>query len=336
MRTRVNILYILLWVLVILFSFSMFPVWRINVAFSGALVTGIGYWLYGKRYRFLLAGSWIIYHSSLCEVYGDILESYQSRFFANLLMVLLAFLISELRENYDFQKETTKKLDDAVAARNREWAVLVAGLIDRRERMRNEQGEELHNGVGQEMTGIQLYCEMLSEKAAATRNPAESLIASLRAGAQETHRIIRWTARTLFPVKIAEAGLLASLRELVSCLEESQDVEFAIEADTDSFPIPNVTALQLYRIAQETLFYVLKHTDARKICLDLEEQAHEYRLDIIHNGQKIGCGDTMGVDIRVIEYRLRKILGVMTTSSPHAGLEKITYTVPRAVHNVIC
>jgi len=336
MRNRVTILYLSLWVLAIVFSFAMFPVWRINVAFSGALVAGIGYWLYGKRYRFFLAFVWIVYLFSLSEVYGDLLEDYQARLFANLLIVLLAFLIGEMRENYDFQKEATNNLENAVAARNAEWTVLVAGLIDRRERMRIEQGEELHNGVGQEMTGIQLYCEMLAENAATPSNPSAALIASLRARAQEIHRIIRWTARTLFPVKIAETGMLASLRELLSCLEESRNVEFVIEANTERFTLPSVTALQLYRIAQETLFYVLEHSDARKICIDLEVQANACRLDISHNGKSTEFGCNKSVDIRVIEYRLRKILGGMTASNPHADLEKITYTVPYAGHGVRC
>lgn len=331
MRARVTILYILLWALVIVFSFTMFPVWRSNVAFSGAVVTGIGFWLYGRRYALLFVLFWVIYQCSLCEVYADLLEYYQSRLVVNVLMVLLAYLIGGLRDNYDFLKETTKKLDKTVADQNRQLDVLVAGLIDRRERIRIEQGEELHDGVGQEMTGIQLYCESLAEKIPTTPNPAASLISSLSANARETHRIIRWTSRTLFPVKIVEIGLLAALRELVSCLEETQGVEFIIEANTESFDIPSTTALQFYRIAQESLFYILDHADASRIHIELEVQPHECQLDIIHNGKHLEFNCDKGVDIRVIEYRLKKILGVMTTSNPSSQIRKITYTVPQKV-----
>lgn len=329
-------MYILLGVLVVVFSFAMFPVWLSNVEFSGAIVAGIGYWMYGKRYRFHLAFLWIIYNFALSEVYADILEDYQSRLFANLLMVLMAFLIGELREHYDLQKEATKRLDDTVAEQNRQLDFLVAGLIERRERTRIEQGEELHNGVGQEMTGIQLYCETLAERMPALPDPAASMIFSLRDRARETHRIVRWTARTLFPVKINEIGLLAALRELVSCLEEAQGVEFIIGANTEAFDISTTTALQFYRIAQETLFYLLEHSDASRIRIDFEAQPRAYRLEITHNGKHLEFGSDKGVDVRVIEYRLRKISGIMTTSHIHAGLKKIIYLVPQESDKLVC
>jgi glucose-6-phosphate-specific signal transduction histidine kinase len=330
MSPRVTILYALLWILVIAFSFVMFPVWRLNVEFSGVIAVGLGYWLYGKKCRFLLAFSWIIYHFSLCEFYADILVYYQSRFFPPILVILLAWLVGELRENHDFLKETNEKLDKAVANQNRTLDALVAKLIDRRESMRIEQGEELHNGIGQEMTGIQLYCEALADKIAAAPNAiASSLIFSLRARARETHELVRWTARTLFPIKIAETGLLAALRELVAFLEESPGVEFTIEANTESLNMPDTTALQLYRISQETIFYILNNSAASNICINLVVQPYEYRLDISHNSKlnKFGCDKD--VDIRVIEYRLKKISGIMATSNPHYCLNKITYTIPQ-------
>jgi glucose-6-phosphate-specific signal transduction histidine kinase len=308
----------------------MYPTWPSSVGIPVFALLGIGGWLFGRTRGFMIIIGMTLYHFLLWNVlYGDILVLYQATALGPVLLISIVWLSGTLRENQEAIKETNRTLDQLVHSRNAELNAVTAVLLDRTEKMRIEIGEELHNGIGQEMTGIQLYCSSLAEQMVKEHNPTASLALSLRARAQQTHELVRWAARTLFPVKIGEMGLLSALHELASCLEESKQVKFFITDDHGPLDIPDNTALQLYRICQETALYILNRSDASCINIELVELPAEYKLIISHNSESLEFKRHKDVDAQLIEYRLNKVSGTMTVDTHQRYTKKFTVSLSR-------
>lgn len=317
------------WGIYLILALIFFPFIGVNTLIPSLLLFGISGWLHGSTSGMALCIPFLVYRFLLCNIiYPEYYDFYEDRAFGTFMMAASAWLGGSLRSNHDALKSANSALQEIIVSRNMELNALATVLIDRTEKMRIEISEELHNGIGQEMTGIQLYCSALAEQMVEEQNPSASLAFSLRTRARQTHELVRWISRTLFPVKIGEIGLLEALRELTSCLEESKQISFTISENSISNEIPNYAALQLYRICQETIIYILNHSSATAIDIRLRENGEVYSIIISHNCGHLVFDSENNVDARLIEYRLVAMSANMAAQT-YDGEEQISFSMPK-------
>jgi signal transduction histidine kinase len=326
---RTKLAYGVLWFVYILFSFTLFPLWKINVLIPVVPLIGLGGWLFGSTTGLVLIMPALAYHYGVCEAYADILVYYESRAFGTLILIVVVFLTGKLRRNHIAIREAHAALDQTVQTRNRELNDLAESLIKNAEQTRVELGQELHDGIGQYLTGIKLYCSSITDELLVKANPLAALSDTLSIRAEHTQSMIRRAARTLFPVKIGETGLPSALNELAACFEETSNISLSVNVPADCPDIPETTALQLYRICQETVLHILNHSLANRIAVELDALANDYHLIITHNGKHSNLPGNSDVQTRLIEYRLQRISGTLRMDATVHGREKIIYLIPR-------
>ena len=178
-------------------------------------------------------------------------------------------------------------------------------------------GQELHDGLGQQLTGLGLLATSLVNKAS---KPEFELATRLAAGLQEAISQVRALSRGLMPVDIDSEGFTNSLENLVANIRAQSDIEIVLQIGQRIRVSDSSTALHLYRITQEAINNAIKHARARRI--NVEIGIHEGRgyLSVADDG--IGFARSIekiqGLGLRIMKHRCSLIDANCTIESSHA------------------
>ncbi len=197
------------------------------------------------------------------------------------------------------QDITARKFaEDALARRTRELALSNKWLEEEaRERQLLEKnflmaiemelaqvGLELHDDLGQDLTGIALLTKTLERRLAEAGIPAAADAARI---SELTNRAIRHTrmiSHGLSPYIWGTEGLVAALAQLAGDINSLGEVECHADLDKDIVIAEEVVARNLYRIAQESVNNALKHGRAKRITLTLSQTARNLNLTVTDDG----------------------------------------------------
>src|ERR1700722_705517 len=200
---------------------------------------------------------------------------------------------------------------------------LEATLLDAIGHEQRRLGDDLHDGLGQELTGLSL---LLSAFVNSTRHGKRLEVTDLERAldvAQHALQSCRSIARGLSPVNETEGGLIAGLRELVARLKTGSGptLDFTtIEATR--LGLSPAASDHLFRIAQEAITNALKHAHANSIKVTLDIEPASVRLEIRDDGEGLTLPEVSatGLGLRTMSYRA-SLLGAKfhITRLDHAG-----------------
>jgi two-component system, NarL family, sensor histidine kinase UhpB len=131
---------------------------------------------------------------------------------------------------------------------------------------RRRIARELHDEIGQLLTGLILRGETLARRAP---EEVRADIVGLREGAREAAEEVRLIARRLRPEALDELGLQSALLALSTTVAERGGLEVQRRFERD-LPLTAEEELVIYRVAQESLTNVVRHAQARRVTLTLE------------------------------------------------------------------
>jgi two-component system, NarL family, sensor histidine kinase UhpB len=134
---------------------------------------------------------------------------------------------------------------------------------------RRRIARELHDEIGQLLTGLILRGETLARRAP---EEVRADVVALREGAREAAEEVRLIARRLRPEALDELGLQSALLALCTSVEETSGLEVERRLARD-LPLTAEEELVIYRVAQESLTNVVRHARARRVSLTLEVDA---------------------------------------------------------------
>jgi len=244
-------------------------------------------------------------------------------------------------------------VSEVVTEGRRVFTGLVRDITDRRMlerellRIQTEErqriGQDLHDGLGQMLTGTGLIAQQLARRLAAEGSPAASDAEEIVGLIREADQHARSLARGLVPVDLEKDGLPAALARLT----RQAETLFAITCTLDVIgPAEEVArtlqeATHLYRIAQEAISNAVRHGRARRVAVTLAAGAEQLRLRVEDDGTGIAVSivaggpdrpaqsdEHRGMGVRIMHYRAR-ILGGTLEIRP--GAERgtvVTCTVP--------
>jgi signal transduction histidine kinase len=150
-------------------------------------------------------------------------------------------------------------------------------------------GQELHDGLGQQLTGIAFLVSSLSDTLGAKAAPEEPIINQVKNLLCEAMSVIRSLSRGLYPVALETGGLSSALQHLAEYAQMTSGVECTHRVTASTIIVDKAIALNLYRIAQEAVCNSLRHSQAQRIEIKLSEAGEQYMLSIEDNG--IGLPD---------------------------------------------
>ena len=128
-------------------------------------------------------------------------------------------------------------------------------------------GQDLHDGTGQELTGLAMMSERLAGELAAKQLPESKLAANIVDGLEEALSHVRALSKGLVPVEVDAEGLMIALSELASRTSDIHGVDCRFECDEPVCILDNQTAMHLYRLSQEAVTNAVKHSRGRNITI---------------------------------------------------------------------
>ena len=198
--------------------------------------------------------------------------------------VLFAGVVSKLGT---LVRELDRRVDERTAAYKREMVErrrLDQEIAQVADRERRRLGHDLHDKLGQHLTGTALAAQVLKDKLAARccpeTNDAEKLVHCLEEGIDFTRNL----ARGFFSPELRAEGLVVALQNLAETISEQSGINCVLRGE-ELIPIHDSTvANQLYRIAQEAVTNSVKHADASQIDIRLALDGPELCLSIADDG----------------------------------------------------
>ncbi len=196
-------------------------------------------------------------------------------------------------------------------------------ILDITEREQRRFGRDLHDGLGQRLTALELFChtllEDIKEQAPALVKSFKELSNELRAATRETRAL----SHGLSPVAMEADGLTNALRELAQSTRALTRVDCRYTSRTPTPVADPTVAMHLYRIAQEAVNNALKHSQATRIRITLTHRERHLELQVADNGMGFSVrtvpGDGMG--LRVLQHRANLINASLTfQSAPKKGV----------------
>lgn len=198
------------------------------------------------------------------------------------------------------------------------------------EHERQRIGQDLHDGLGQMLTGIGLITKNLSQQLRNQNNDLAEEAEEINSLIKEADEQARTLARGLVPVEFDEKGLEAALERLKQNAEKLFDIQFSLEV-LGKLDFDDATqAIHLYRIAQEGVSNAVKHGMATKVSVHLASTDKYIRLRVADNGSGFSKNwDAQGgLGVRIMQFRARLIGGNLEISDiPEKGAI-ITCTIP--------
>lgn len=194
-------------------------------------------------------------------------------------------------------------------------------------------GQELHEGIEQELIALGPLAQNLNEALAGRAEPREHQWAGrLTEGLAAVNRHLQALARGLVPVPVDSASLAPALAELARTTGEATQLacEFTLEGEVR---LPNSdTSSHLYRIAQEAVRNATRHAHADRIAIRLSAQGSAVRLEVRDNGIGIPprAGFGRGVGLRLMEHRCSLIGGTFAAQSVPGSGTRVVCALPGA------
>jgi PAS domain S-box-containing protein len=185
---------------------------------------------------------------------------------------------------------TERKLADAERARTELLSRLVFAQEDERRRI----AREMHDQFGEQLTALNLRISLLKESFGDRPGLAEQ-VAALEGVAQRLDRDVDHLVWELRPTALDDLGLRAALANYIK--DWSQRVQVSAALHTTGLlddRLPSETETALYRIAQEALTNVAKHSQAKNVEIILERRADHVLLIVEDDGVGFDSGGGAG------------------------------------------
>jgi PAS domain S-box-containing protein len=167
-------------------------------------------------------------------------------------------------------------------------------------------GQELHDGLGQQLTGLGLLATSLLNKAS---KPEHELASKLAHGLRVAVGQVRALSRGLMPVDIDAEGFTNALENLVKEIRSHSNMRIFLTLNERIRILNNSSALHLYRIAQEALNNAIKHANASRIEVSVGLVGDRGCLAIRDNGGGFDAEPqkSAGLGLRIMQHRCSMI-----------------------------
>ncbi|HEV2329632.1 MAG TPA: PAS domain S-box protein [Verrucomicrobiae bacterium] len=203
-------------------------------------------------------------------------------------------------------------------------------IMDISEREQRRIGQDIHDGLGQQLTGIAMLADALQDKLRSKKldeaEDSRRVLLLLQQARSQTRRL----SHGLQPVPPDPDGLMISLKELAESVT-NLGVDCRFQCPVPIHLSDNLKATHLFRIAQEAVGNALRHAQCQKIRLSLSTSKGSLRLEIRNDGRKFLLRQkrkSRGMGLQLMKFRSEAMGGALHVNPLSPGGALIACIVP--------
>jgi PAS domain S-box-containing protein len=197
-------------------------------------------------------------------------------------------------------------------------------------------GQDLHDDLCQQLTGIEFLSQAL-ERRLAGKSPAEAERA--REISRLTRQAIGYTrelSHTMSPMELVADGLADALKNLADRTRRVFHIDCRFRGDSNPLADDGVTRIYLYRIAQEAINNAIKHGKAKRILIGLRTNGDNIILGVEDNGVglPLKLPAKRGFGLRIMDYRAATLGGSLSVQRRKGGGTCVVCSLPKGLRQL--
>ena len=218
------------------------------------------------------------------------------------------------------------RLQTAIAERRR----LEFELLEITEKERRRIGLDLHDDLGQQLSGLALMTKGLELKLAKRHAHETQDAARIHNLVQQAMTHARDLAHDLAALDLKGDDLPAALESLARHAADLFKISCRFEAKGNIPPLESTIASQLYKIAQEAVTNAIKHAKASRVGINLANGSDAIVLTVHNDGLPFPNlkGSSTGMGLRIMNYRANLIGASLEIKSVEPNGTRVVCTVP--------
>jgi signal transduction histidine kinase len=231
--------------------------------------------------------------------------------------------VFERKQVEETLRGTLAELQETLEQRTSALRQLSARLLSLQDIERRRLARELHDDLGQYLVGLKLNVDMLRESPTREKlwDETEDLM-------QQCIGEVRTLAYLLHPPTMDEAGFVSAARWYVEGFGQRSGVQVTLNAPEELERLPDPIELGLFRVLQEALTNVHRHSGASRAYVAITQDEAHVRMEVRDNGRGMShdllrqfeaTGGGMGVGIAGVRERARELCGKLTIESNRNG-----------------
>jgi len=179
------------------------------------------------------------------------------------------------------------------------------------EREQRRIGQELHDSVGQQLTGIAFLAKALQQRIAEKSLEEAAAAAEITELANQATDQTRALARGLHPVNLQAGSLVSALQELAVTTQHLFDISCTLESRWPAQPGDDEVSANIYRIVQEAVNNAVKHGKPRNVWIRLVNRNSKSVIIVENDGLDfpVDALEQTGLGLRIMGHRAEMING---------------------------
>jgi PAS domain S-box-containing protein len=281
-----------------------------------------------------------------------------SRFWANVIITairddagkLIGFgkvtrdFTERMRMERTLQEEVAQRREAELHLQTSEKALreLSLHLLRTQDEERRRIGRDLHDSLGQCLTALKIKLDMLASPTGRKNDEAASEIAECVRLVEESLKEVRTISYLMYPPMLEEMGLESAIRWYVDGFSARSGINTTFEVDHDLGRLQRDVELALFRVLQESLTNVHRHSGSETAHIRLLMSNGTVTLEVTDSGKGIPSGlleqsgqdwtGALGVGLRGMNERMRQLGGSLEVVSTEKGTA-VSASVPAAEYS---
>ena len=251
----------------------------------------------------------------------------------------------EFLETHQSDREVERLLSNMQAYENKKEELrqseerfrhLSGRLLQLQDEERRKIARDLHDSTGQDLVALALTLRQLHASLPPSSRKLRKLVSGCQAVADQCIREVRTVSYLLHPPMLDEAGLEDAIRHYVDGFAKRSGIQVELEVSPRFGRISQNVELNLFRVVQESLINIQRHSGSRKALIRLDRNSEKVTLEVRDKGRGIPGSERkqtgafpfeVGVGIPSMHERVKQIGGLLEIDSNIHGTA-VRVTIP--------
>jgi PAS domain S-box-containing protein len=224
-----------------------------------------------------------------------------------------------------------KALEAEISASHQKLKALTAKLEDVREEERTHISRELHDELGQVLTGLKIDLTWLAKRIPEDLRPLFDKANAMRGQIDSIIEYIRRMATQLRPKLLDDFGFVEAIEWLISDFRERTAIRCRFHSNLQHMNIDPKASTIIFRLIQETLTNIMRHSGASSVSIDMRKTSTRLNIEVKDNGVGINENDmkaTRSLGILGMRERVSILNGTIKIEGAPGKGTKIRISIP--------